>query len=159
MPANIERYADIARDIVTAHSLAASKQKTFAGYLFEACGKEIESSLQQRTKNWNHIETLGVFVSHLYLRKCIKLSLLKKWIDGVEGTISLEGEMAHPAYEMLVAVFEIVLPKVKTLSPLQHQQYIEKLKQWGRAFESKSTVASVSSSKSLPANPGALRET
>lgn len=160
MPANIEKYADIAREVVTVHSVAAAKQKNFAGYLYEACEKEIESSLQHQTKNWNHIKTLGVFVGHLYLSSCTKLSLLKKWIDGVEGSISIEGGMAScPAHEILVAIFEIALPKMKATSPSQHQEYIEKLKLWERALESKTTVASVSSTKPMPASAGPLRKT
>lgn len=158
-PANIEKYAEIARNIATAHSVASSKQKNFAGYLFEACMKDIESSLQQGNKNWHHIKTLGVFVSHLYIRSCTKVSLLNSWIGGVEGLISLEGEMAYPAYEMLVVIFEIVMPKMKTTSPLQHLKYIEKLKLWERALESKSTVASVSSAIPMPSNSGAIRKT
>lgn len=158
-PGNIEKYADMAREIVTAHSKAAAKQKNFAGYVFEACGKEIDSSLQQRTKNWNHIKTLGVFLSHLFTRHSLKVSLLNKWIEGIEGMISLEGKMTYTAYETLVEIFEIVMPKMKTTSPLQHQSYIEKLKLWERALESKSTATSVSSMNPMPASSGAIRKT
>jgi hypothetical protein len=124
-PTKIENFAKIALRVLQTHHIAAGIEKTFIIHLQDVCDDRMKI-FQKEHKNWLEIESLGMFIGHMYVLEVQKTYLMNQWLSETTKLAAIN----DLALVMLFKVFRLVHEKMQKKDRAKYRLNLVELRQY-----------------------------